>query len=41
MKWWGYINRIRKTKTARKITEWNPTGTRSKGRPKTDGEMTC
>jgi hypothetical protein len=34
IKWWGYLNRMGKTKTPRKITEWNPIGKRSKGRPK-------
>jgi hypothetical protein len=34
MKCWGNLNRMEKTKTVRKITEWNAIGVRSKGRPK-------
>jgi hypothetical protein len=32
--WWRQINRMEKTKAVRNITEWNPIGMRSKGRPK-------
>jgi hypothetical protein len=40
IKWWGYLNRMEKTRTVWKITELNPTGMRSKEHPKkTDGEM--
>jgi hypothetical protein len=34
MKLWRHLNRMGKTKTVSKITEWNPTGKRVKGRPK-------
>jgi hypothetical protein len=34
IKWWAYLKRMERTKTVRKITEWNPTGQRSKGRLK-------
>jgi hypothetical protein len=34
IKWWGYLNRMEKTKTVRKITERNPIGMSPKGRPK-------
>jgi hypothetical protein len=34
IKWWGCLNRMEKTKTVRKITEWNPIGMRTKGCPK-------
>jgi hypothetical protein len=34
VKWCGYLSRMEKTKTARKISEWNPIAMRSKGRPK-------
>jgi hypothetical protein len=37
----GHLNRMKKTKTVRKIMEWNPTGKRYKGRPKMDGKMRC
>lgn len=30
----GHFNRMEKTKTARKITEWKPMGIRSNGRPR-------
>ena len=30
----GHLNRVGKTETVRKITEWNAIGMRSKGRPK-------
>jgi hypothetical protein len=33
VKWWGYLNRMENTKIVRKITEWNPIGMSSKGRP--------
>jgi hypothetical protein len=32
IKWWRALNRVGKTKTVRKITEWNHIGTRIKGR---------
>ena len=34
IKCWGNLNRMEKTKTVRKITEWSAIGVRSKGRPK-------
>jgi hypothetical protein len=34
MKWWAHLNRMEKTKTVKKITEWNPVGMRSKRRPR-------
>ena len=34
IKWWGHLDRMEKTKTVRKFTEWNPIGMRSKGRAK-------
>jgi hypothetical protein len=34
IKWWGHLNRMEKTKTVRKIMEWNPIGMRSKEHPK-------
>jgi hypothetical protein len=34
-----HLNRKEKTKTVRKITEWNSIGMRFKGCPKRDGEM--
>jgi hypothetical protein len=34
IKWWGHLNGMEKTKIVRKITEWNPIGMRSKGRPR-------
>jgi hypothetical protein len=34
VKWWGHLNRMEKTKTVRMITEWDPVGMRSKGRPR-------
>jgi hypothetical protein len=34
LKWWGHLKSREETKTVRNITEWNPTGVRSKGRPK-------
>ena len=34
IKWWGHLNRMETNRTVRKITEWNPTGKRSKGHPK-------
>jgi hypothetical protein len=34
IKWWGHLNGMEKTKTVRKIMEWNPIGMRSKGHPK-------
>jgi hypothetical protein len=34
IKWWGHLNRMDKTNTVRKITEWNRIGMRSKGCPK-------
>jgi hypothetical protein len=37
--WWGYLNKMEKTKRARKITEWKPIGVRSKGLPKYWWEM--
>jgi hypothetical protein len=30
-KWWGHLERMEKTKTVRKITEWNSIGMRYKG----------
>lgn len=41
IKWWGHLNKMETTKTVRKITERNPIGTRSKGRPNIDREMRC
>ena len=32
---------MKETKTARKITEWNPIRMRSKGLAKINGEMRC
>jgi hypothetical protein len=34
IKGWGHLNRMEKTKTVRNITEWNPIGMSSQGRPK-------
>ena len=34
IKWWGHLNRVGRTETVRKITEWNPIGMRYKGRPR-------
>jgi hypothetical protein len=34
IKWWGHLNRIEDTKLVKKITDWNPTGIRTKGRSK-------
>jgi hypothetical protein len=31
IKLWGHLYRMEKTKTVRKITEWNPVGMGSKG----------
>jgi hypothetical protein len=32
---------MEKTKTLRKTMEWNPTGMRSRGRPKNDGKISA
>jgi hypothetical protein len=37
IKLWGHFDRMENTKTVRKITDWNPMGVRSKGRPKIGG----
>jgi hypothetical protein len=34
IKWWGHLNKTEKTKTVRKITEWNPIAMRTKRHPK-------
>jgi hypothetical protein len=34
IKWWRHLNRMEKTKTVRKIMEWNPIGMRSEGCPR-------
>jgi hypothetical protein len=34
IEWWGYLKRMGKTKSVRKIMEWNTTAERSKEFPK-------
>jgi hypothetical protein len=34
IKWRGHLKRMEDVKLAKKITDWNPTGLRAKGRPK-------
>jgi hypothetical protein len=41
IKWRGHHNSMEKTEAVRNITQWNPIGMRSKGRPKIDWEMRC
>jgi hypothetical protein len=37
--WWGHPNKMTKTKTGSRITEWNPIGMRSKGHSKNTREI--
>jgi hypothetical protein len=41
IKWWGHLNRWKKTETVRKVIEWNPTEMRYEGRQKIDGNTMC
>ena len=34
IQWWGHLNRMEDIKLVKKITDWNPTGVRTKGQPK-------
>jgi hypothetical protein len=39
IKWWGHLSGMERTKTVRKIKEWNPIRMGSKGCPKNRWEM--
>jgi len=34
IKWWGHLKGMEHIKLGKKITDWNPIGIRTKGRPK-------